>query len=282
MIVVSGSASMSLSKSLAEELGVKLANVESRRFSDDECYVRIKEDLNGEEVILVQTTYPDHKIIELFLLQDAISEFEVDRLVTVIPYYGYGRQDKKFNVGEPISAKTLARHIQLSSDSMITVDIHEEGILDWFDIPALNISAMPQIGTYLKDLKLEKIIAPDKGAQDLAKAVAESTGCDWDYIPKKRIDDDHVEMDTKNLDVSGKKVAIVDDIIATGGTIAKAVEKLKSQGAKQVYAACTHGLFAKDSLSKLQKVCEQVISTDTIENESSVVSAAKGLAKAIK
>jgi ribose-phosphate pyrophosphokinase len=141
---------------------------------------------------------------------------------------------------------------------------------------------MPQIGTYLKELGLDKIIAPDKGAQDLAKTVAEGTGCDWDYIPKKRIDDDHVEMDVKDLDVSDKKVAIVDDIIATGGTIAKAAEQLKSQGAKEVYAACTHGLFAKDGLSKLRKFCENIISTDTIENETSVVSAAKGLAEAVK
>ncbi|MEE9151915.1 MAG: ribose-phosphate diphosphokinase [Thermoplasmata archaeon] len=281
MIVVSGSASKSLSKTLADELGVKLANVEFRRFPDDECYVRIHDNLDGEEVVVVQTSYPDEKIIELFLLQDAVREFEVKKLTTVVPYYGYARQDKKFNEGEPISAKTLAKLISLSSDSIITVDIHEENILDWFDIPSKNISGMPQLGVYLKNLEPEIIIAPDKGAEDLAKIVAEVVGCSWDYLEKTRIDGENVEMKAKGLSVSGKKVAIVDDIIATGGTIVRATEHLKSQGAKEVYAACTHGLFAKNALSRLQKVCDKVISTDTIENETSVVSVAKEVAKAI-
>lgn len=281
MIIVSGSASVSLSKNLANELGAKLANVESRRFPDDECYVRIHDGLDGEDVVLVQTSYPDEKLIELFLLQDAIKEFDVGKLVTVIPYYAYARQDKKFNEGEPISAKTLAKHIQLSTDSMITVDIHEEGILDWFDIPTKNISGMPQLATYLKDLTPDIIIAPDKGAQDLAKMVAEVIGCKWDYLEKTRIDGETVQMKVKNLSVSDKRVVIVDDIIATGGTIVKATEQLKSQGAKEVYAACTHGLFAKNAYSKLKNVCDKVISTDTIENEASFVSVAKEVAKAL-
>jgi len=281
MIVVSGSASRSLSKTLSDEMGVSLAKVGSKRFPDDEGYVRILDALDGEEVVLVQTSYPDEKIVELFLLQDAIREFKVKKIITVIPYYGYARQDKKFNTGEPISARILAKHIQLSTDSIITVDIHKESILDWFDIPAKNISGMPQIGAYLKNLKPEIIIAPDKGAQNLAKKVAEVIGCSWDYLEKTRIDGEHVEMKAKNLSVSGKNVAIVDDIIATGGTIVKATEHLKSQGAKKVYAACTHGLFAKNALSRLQGVCDKVISTDTIENETSVVSVAKEVALAI-
>lgn len=281
MIIVSGSASNSLSKTLAHEMGVKLANVESRRFPDDECYVRIHDNLDDEVVVLIQTSYPDEKIIELFLLQDAVREFKVERLVTVIPYYGYARQDRKFNEGEPISAKTLAKLISLSSDSLITVDIHEEKIIDWLDIPGKNISGMPQLGFYLKNLNPDIIIAPDKGAQELAKIVAEVVECDWDYLEKTRIDGENVEMKAKNLSVSGKKVAIVDDIIATGGTIVRATEHMKSQGAKEVYAACTHGLFAKNSLPRLQAVCHEVISTDTIENEASFVSVAKEVAKVL-
>ena len=282
MIIVSGSASVSLSKTLANEMGVKLAKVESRRFPDDECYVRIHDNLDGEEVLLIQTTYPDEKIIELFLLQDAVKEFDIKGLTTVIPYFGYARQDKKFNEGEPISAKTLAEHVQISSDEIITVDIHKEKIMDWFDVPAKNISGMPQLGIYLKNLEPDIIIAPDKGAQNLAKMVAEVIGCKWDYLEKTRIDGETVEMKAKNLSVSGKKVAIVDDIIATGGTIVKATEHLKSQGALEVYASCTHGLFAKNALQRLQKVCDRVISTDTIENETSFVSVAKEVAKEIK
>jgi ribose-phosphate pyrophosphokinase len=281
MIVVSGSASKSLSESLSRELGVSQAKVESRRFPDFECYVRIHDDLKGEDVVLVQTSYPDENIIELFLLADAVREFEIASLTTVVPYYGYARQDKKFNPGEPVSAKTLAAHLGLATDSFITVDVHEERIISWFSIPAKNISAMPQIGEYLKGLAPDIIIAPDKGALNLAKSVAEVTGCSWDYLEKTRIDGETVEMKAKNLSVLGKKVAIVDDIIATGGTIVKATEHLKTQGASEVYAACTHGLFAKSALPKLKTVCDHVISTDTIENETSVVSAAPEIAKAL-
>ena len=282
MIVVSGSASRSLSKRLSEVLEVPMANLESRRFPDFECYVRVHDNLDSEDVVLVQTTYPDENIIELFLLQDAIKEFNVKSLTTVVPYFGYARQDKKFNAGEPLSAKTLVNHIQLSTDSFITVDIHEENIVSWFSVPAINVSGMPQIGEYLKGISPDIIIAPDKGALSLAKSVAEVTGCSWDYLEKTRIDGDTVEMKAKNLSVSGKKVAIVDDIIATGGTIVKATEHLKSQGAQEVYCACTHGLFTKGALPRLQKVCDMVISTDTIENETSLVSVAWEIAEKIK
>ncbi len=281
MIIVSGSASKALSKALSLELNCELANVESRRFPDFEAYVRVHDNLDSQDVILVQTSYPDEKVIELFLLQDAIREYDIKSLVTVVPYYGYARQDKKFNEGEPISAKTLAAHLELHTDSFITVDIHEENIISWFNKPAKNISGMPQIGEYLKGIGPDIIIAPDRGALELAKAVAGSTGCSWDYLEKTRIDGETVEMNAKNLSVAEKKVAIVDDIIATGGTIVKATEHLKSQGASEVYAACTHGLFAKNALPRLQNVCDRVISSDTIENETSVVSVAAEIAKAI-
>ena len=282
MIIVSGSASQMLSKTLADKLGVSLAKVEVRRFPDTECYVRIHDDLAGDDVIVVQTSFPDEKVIELFLLQEAARTYDVKSLVTVVPYFGYARQDKQFNSGEPVSAKTLAKHLQLTADSLITVDIHEKTIMDWFDIPAVNVSGMPQIGEYLKCMGPEIIIAPDKGAVELARMAADVVGCAWDYIEKTRIDGDTVEMKAKNLDVSGKKVAIVDDIIATGGTIVRATEQLKSQGAVEVYAACTHGLFTKNAIPRLNEVCDKVISTDTIENETSVVSVAEEIVKKIK
>lgn len=281
MMIVPGSASNNLSQELARSLNAPIASVESKRFPDKECYVRILDDLTGEHAILVQTTYPDENIIELLLLQEAIREFEIEKLTTVIPYYGYARQDKKFNPGEPISAKCLAKHFQMASDAFITVDIHEEEIMNWFDIPAKNISGMPQIGSYFKSLSPHIIIAPDKGALNLAKSVAEIIGGSWDYLEKTRIDGENVEMKTKSLDVSGKDVVIVDDIIATGGTIIEATKHLKSQGATKVHAACTHGLFAKNALPRLKEVCDSVISTDTIENEASVVSVAPEIAKVL-
>ena len=282
MIVVAGSASQKLSGALAEKLGCDMARVGARRFPDTECYVRIHDDLSGEDVAVVQTSFPDDKVMELFLLQEAARSYDITSLTTVVPYFGYARQDKQFNPGEPVSAKTLVRHLQLDSDSLITVDIHEEKIMGWFDIPAVNVSGMPQIGEFLKTRGPDIIIAPDKGAVELARMASEVVGCDSDYIEKTRIDGETVTMKAKNLDVSGRKVAIVDDIIATGGTIVKATEQLKSQGALEVYAACTHGLFTKNAIPRLSEACDRVISTDTIENQTSVVSVAEEIAKKIK
>jgi len=280
MYVVGGSASQLLSKELAKSLKAKLAKVEIKRFPDDECYVRIDEDLDGEDVFVVQTTWPDKNIIELFLLQDAVKEFDVASLTTVVPYYGYARQDKQFKPGEPISARALARLIQLQTDEFITVDVHAPTVIDWFDnVSAKNVHAYPSIGKHLKGKGIDLILSPDEGRADNAKRVADVVGCESDFLVKERLDGETVEMKPKKLGVKGKKVAIVDDIIATGGTIAKAAEQLRKQGASKILAVCTHGVFAKSGLDKLNAVCDEICSSDTIENPTTCISVAPEIAK---
>ena len=283
MYVVGGSASQLLSKELAKVLKAKLAKTEIKRFPDDECYVRIDEDLDGEDVIVVQTTWPDKNIVELFLLQDAVRQFDVSSLTTVAPYFGYARQDKQFKPGEPISARALARLIQIQTDEFLTVDVHAPSVIDWFDkATARNIHAYPAIGRHLKAKGIELVLSPDEGRAENAKRVADVVGCDADFLVKERLDGETVEMAPKTLEVKGKKVAIVDDIISTGGTIAKAAEQLKKQGAAKIIAACTHGVFAKDGLSKLKEICDEVCATDTIENPATCISVAAEIAKATK
>jgi ribose-phosphate pyrophosphokinase len=280
MFVVGGSASQLLSKELAKSLKAKLAKVEIKRFPDDECYVRIDEDLDGEDVFLVQTAWPDRNIVELFLLQDAIRELDVSSLTTVAPYFGYARQDKQFKPGEPISARALARLIQLQTDEFITVDVHAPSVIDWFDnVSARNVHAYPSIGRHLKGKGVQLVLSPDEGRADNAKRVADVIGCEADFLVKERIDGETVEMTPKSLGVKGKKVAIVDDIISTGGTIAKAAEQLRKQGAAKILAVCTHGVFAKDGLSRLKGVCDEICSTDTIENPTTCISVAPEIAK---
>jgi ribose-phosphate pyrophosphokinase len=283
MYVVGGSASPSLSKELAKSLKAKLAKVEIKRFPDDECYVRIDEDLADEDVFLVQTSWPDRNIIELLLLQDAIKEFEVSSLTTVVPYFGYARQDKQFKPGEPISARALARMIQLNTDEFFTVDVHAPSIIDWFDgIPAKNVAAYPQIGKHLKGKGIELILSPDEGRADNAKRVADVVNCEADYLVKERLDGDTVKMTPKRLDVKGRKVAIVDDIISTGGTIVKAAEQLKKQGAAKIFAVCTHGVFAGNAIPKLEAACDEVCTTDTIENAKTCITVAPEIARIAK
>lgn len=282
VFVVSGSASRHLGDSLAKHLGANLAQTEIRRFPDGECYVRIASDLHDQDVILVQTTYPDPNIIELFALQEAVKEAKPKQVTTVVPYYGYARQDKIFKSGETIVARNLARHIELTTDQVILVDIHAPTIPSHFTKPCKAVSSMPQIGEYLKAFSPDAILAPDKGALERAGIVSKALGCQFDNLEKTRLDGETVVMKPKNMDVKGKFVVIVDDIIATGGTIIKATEQLKAQGARQVWAACAHGLYTGGALPKLTKAVDRVLSTDTLESETSVITVAPAVAKALK
>ena len=281
MYVVGGSASQRLAGELAKVLKAKLAKVEIKRFPDDECYVRIDEDLDGEEVFLVQTTWPDKNLVELFLLQDAIREFEVSSLATVVPYFAYARQDKQFKPGEPISARAIARLIQEQTDEFITVDVHAPSVIDWFEgVSAKNAHAYPEIGNFLKKKGVQMVLSPDEGRWDNAKRIADVMGCEADFLVKERLDGETVTMMPKSLDVKGRKVAIVDDIISTGGTIVKAAEQLRKHGAAHITAACTHGVFAKDAAARLRACCDDIYSTDTIENPTTAVSVAPQIARA--
>lgn len=282
MFVVGGSVSQLFSKELARLLDCKLAKTEIRRFPDTECYVRIEDNLKDQDVVIVQTTFPDSNIIELFLLQDAVAEFKPASIATVVPYFGYGRQDKKFKDGEAVSARAMANHIGQMTDSVFTIDIHNTAMLSEFVVPVLNLSAMEAIGKFLKENSVDVIVSPDKGSKDRASMAAKAASCAYDYLEKTRLDGQTVEMKPKSMDVGGKVVAIVDDIIATGGTIIKASEQLKAQGAKRVIAACTHGLFTGDATAKLQAACDLVVSTDTLERPTSKISAASAVADALK
>ncbi len=280
MFIVGGSASQLLSKELSKNLKAKLAKVEIKRFPDEECYVRIDDDLSGEDVMLVQTTWPDRNIVELFLLQDAVKQFDVSSLTTVVPYFGYARQDKQFKPGEPISARALARLIQLNTDEFLTVDIHAPNIMDWFDgVSARNIHGYPAVGKFLKSKGVQLVLSPDEGRAENAERVAEVVGCESDFLVKERLDGETVQITPKTLAVKGKKVAIVDDIISTGGTIAKAAEQLGEQGADKILAVCTHGVFAGEALKKLKAVCDEICCSDTIETSATCFSVASEIAR---
>jgi ribose-phosphate pyrophosphokinase len=280
MFVVGGSASKGLAGELSKCLKAKLARMEIKRFPDDECYVRIDDDLDDQDVFLVQTTWPDRNIVELFLLQDAIREFDISSLTTVVPYFGYARQDKQFKHGEPISARAIARLIQAGTDEFVTVDVHSPSVIDWFEnISAKNVAAYPEIGKHLKNKGIELILSPDEGRASNAKRVADVVNCEADFLIKERLNGETVVMTPKRLDVSGKKVAIVDDIISTGGTIVKAAEQLRKQNAAKIYAVCTHGVFAGNAIPMLEAVCDDICTTDTIENPKTCISVASQIAR---
>jgi len=272
MYIIGGTASKTVAEDLSKELKVPLANTISKRFPDEEFYFRILDDVKGKHVIIVQTTYPDPNVIELFLLQNAVEEAGAKEISVVIPYFGYARQDTKFQDGEPISAKAMANLISLNADRVITVDPHKDHILDFFSTSAHSCSAVPELAKYLKKKNIDMILAPDKGAFERAKQASEIIGCDFDYLEKTRIDGTTIEIKPKELDSQNKNVAIIDDIISTGGTMAKSIQQLKKHGAKNVYVACTHGLFAGNAIKKLSSAgSKEIIATDTVQSKFSKV-----------
>ena len=280
MFVLGGTSARTIAEDISKELQQPLIEVTYKRFPDDEFYVRILDDVKGEDVLIVQTTYPDTKIVELILMQDAVYEAGANEITVAIPYFGYSRQDKKFEDGEPISARAIAEHISLHANYVITVDPHKEHLLDFFNVPAYSCSAVVEIAKYLKEKDVDFVLAPDKGAKKRAQQAAGIIGCEYDYMEKTRIDGTTIKIKPKNLDAKNKNVAIIDDIISTGGTMAKSIRELKKQGAKKVSVACTHGLFVGGAKEKLLSAgCDEIISTDTIEDEFSKVKTAPCIAE---
>ena len=282
MHIIGGSASINIARDLSKILKIPIAETINKRFPDDELYIRILDDISGEDIIIVQNTYPDKNIIELLLIQDAVKDAGASKITVIIPYFGYSRQDKQFKKGEPISAKTIAQIISLNATKIITVDPHKEHILKFFMVPSYSCSAIDDLANYLKDKNIDFLLAPDKGAIKQIKTAAKIINCDFDYMEKTRIDGNTIRIKPKNLDVKNKNIAIIDDIISTGGTMAKSILELKKQGSKKIYVLCTHGLFARDAVNKLITAgCDDIISTDTIYSKFSKVKCAQSISKII-
>jgi ribose-phosphate pyrophosphokinase len=283
MRILTGSSNPALAENLGEILEAKPVQKELKRFPDGELYVKLDEGIEGEDIILVQSTYPDDNVVEFLLLARLARDNGARTVTGVIPYYGYARQDRIFKEGESFSARTMAHHLQMDLDHVICINLHKEATLEQFDDveSASNVSVMTTIGEYLKNADIDLILSPDKGAIGYAKEAAEVLGCAFDHLEKTRIDGSTVTMTPKTLDVHGKNVCIVDDIIATGGTIFRAQETLRVQGASNVYACCAHGLFTGGGRERLEPVLDGLFSSDTIENPTSAFSAAKAVAEKI-
>ncbi|MDR3206046.1 MAG: ribose-phosphate diphosphokinase [Candidatus Methanoplasma sp.] len=282
MIVVGGSSSRDLSKELATLLNCKFVQASTTRFPDGECYTRIDTDSLDDDVTIVQNTYPDGNLVEMFLLQDAVKKMGARTVTLVIPYFGYARQDRVFKPGEPESAKVMARHLGIMCDRVITIDIHKESILDYFDCPHVDLKAAAAIAEYFKDKKIDKVLSPDVGAAGRAKDVADRMGVPYGYLDKTRLSGSEVKISEAKMDCEGQRILIVDDMISTGGTIVAAKQVLKEAGAESVSVACTHGVFVNNALERLTgNDLGAVLCCNTLENEVSNISVAEIIADAI-
>lgn len=262
--VLAGSASGPFAARLAKDLGAPLAKGEFKRFPDGEGYARIVDTVRGKDLVICQATAPDTNLVELLLWQDAAREAGAKSITSVIPYFGYARQDRAFQPGEAVSSRAVARAIGAGCDQVVTVDIHKHTILDFFGKKGHNVTAVPQLAAELAAWGVDAVLAPDKGARDRAAAAAEIIDVPVDHLEKTRLSPTEVRMAAKELDVKGRRVAIVDDLIASGSTMVTAAQQLKAQGATAVYAACTHGLFTGNALPRLLSGgLDRVLCTDT-------------------
>ena len=305
MPVLSGSSGRELAIALAEILEMEFVLIESRKFPDGEGYVRVPSEsfgvIRSEPVILVSNTFPDSGIMRTILMLEAINDIRKGDLENLknegeqvmdnvgpgvflaVPYYGYARQDKRFSPGETVSARVISEILGRSCDGMVILDLHEPKVLDGSDLEIGFVSSMPEIADVLqKEVGPDFILSPDKGAIDRASEVAKIGGWEFSYLEKTRIDAHTIEHQAKDLDVNGKVVAIVDDMIATGGTICRAADALRSQGAIEVHAACSHGLFTGGAVARLIRYVDGVHATSSLKNPRDVISGGPALARGVK
>jgi len=279
MKVISTEYSQILAARLAKAKGFDLVDVRFSRFPDGEIYLKAGSVSN--EVLVVGSVTDSNALVELILLIDACQGAEV---TLVLPYMGYARQDKKFSPGEPLSARAVAGILSRGISRAFLVNVHDPAVLRFFDVPANTLSLAPEIGSYLKASGLREplILAPDDGASRFATEVAGVNGWDSDHLEKTRLSSEEVSMSPKHLCAEDRDVVIVDDIISTGGTLATAARLLCDQGARNVYAACVHGVFAGGAYSHLiASGIRKVYCSDTIERACSVYSAADLIADGI-
>ena len=280
MIVVSGPSSQLLSWKVGKEGGFEVVDMEYSRFPDGESYLRICEDVDGEDVAIIQSTRFDQDFIPLLQLIDACEK--AHRIVVIMPYMGYARQDKQFKPGEPISSRAVARSIE--ADEVVLINVHSELVMNYFMCDVTNLDASKLLGEYFAKMNLSDplFVAPDEGAISLAEEAAKIVNAEYSYFKKKRITPENV-ITSGEMNAMGRDVVLIDDIISTGGTMVEAISRLKEVGARNVYVSCVHPVFVKNAMLRLYRAgAEEIVFTDTIESFQSKVSVAPIIARHLK
>ena len=278
-MIVSASMSQSLASSLAAALDEPLAATEHERFPDGELRASVPE-FDAERAIVICATTTSDAHLEALQLQDAVGEAGASEIVTVLPYMGYARQDSAFAAGQPVSARAVARAISTGTDRVLTVNPHETSVCDFFDVPCETVDAAGRLAAPLDDLDEPVFLAPDAGARALATSVRDAHGAgSVDHFEKTRHSATEVEVEPHATDVAGRDAVLVDDIVATGSTMATAVSHLHERDAARTFVTCVHPVLAGTARTRLARSgVEAVHGTDTIERAESTVSVAPVIA----
>jgi len=267
--IFTGNSNIDLVEEIARDLGTAMGKSLVKNFSDGEINVEIDESVRGMDVFVVQSIcHPvNNNLMELLILIDALKRASAERITAVLPYYGYARQDRKVSPRAPISAKLLADLITTAGASRIlTVDLHAGQIQGFFNIPVDHLFAAPVLLEYLKKLKNDLVIvSPDAGGVERARAYAKRLNTSLAIIDKRREGPNVSQVMNIIGDVEGMIAIIVDDLVDTGGTLARAAYALMEKGAKTVYACCTHPVFSGKAVEIISgSPIEEMIVTNTI------------------
>jgi ribose-phosphate pyrophosphokinase len=268
--VFAGNANRELAQEICESLGIELGDAMVRRFSDDEIYVQLKENVRGEDVFLIQPTCrpTDSNLMELLLMIDTLKRSSAQRITAVLPYYGYARQDRKDKPRVPISAKLVASLLERAgADRVLTLDLHAAQIQGFFDIPVDHLFAMPVMIEYFKSRYSSQltVVSPDAGGVERARAFAKRLGAPLAIIDKRREEANVAEVMNVVGDVKGRHCLLVDDLIDTAGTLVKGAEALLEKGAASVSACATHAVLSGPAVERIEaSQLKEVVFTNSI------------------
>jgi ribose-phosphate pyrophosphokinase len=301
MMVFGGRASMELAGRIAGKLDVDLGQVDLRTFADGEVYCRYQESIRGADIFLVQSTAakegmtPNDALMELMVMIDAAKGASAHRIIAVMPWYGYSRQDKKSAPREPISARVVAQCLEaVGVDRVLTMDLHSGQVQGFFSKPVDHMTAMPMLTQYFMDQTWGDelvIVSPDAGRVKVARNFARKIGVHWAVMEKERPAAQVAEIGYVVGDVDGKTAVLVDDMIDTAGTLCAAANTVLDEGAARVIACATHGVFSGPAYERLAYEAsgiERIVVTDTIPlrpgapDNIIVLSAAQTLADSIR
>ncbi len=293
--VLAGNSNRPLAEAVAAELGLPLSSAEVGKFSDGEISISLPQTVRGRDVFIVQSTaMPVHdNLMELLIMIDACKRASAGRITAVIPYFGYARQDRKARPRDPITAKLVADILtSAGADRVLTMDLHAAQIQGFFDIPVDHLYGAPILAKYFKKRMDENwvVVSPDVGSVGRARNFASRVDASLAIVDKRRPKANAIEVMNVIGDVKGKCCVMLDDMIDTAGTICQGAQALVNNGAKEVYACCTHGVLSGPAMERLTaSPIKEVVVLDTIDlpeevrnnPKVKVLSVAKLIAKAI-
>ena len=270
MKIFSGNANLALARQIASSLDMELGEVDISRFPDGEILVKVRENVRGKDVFIVQSTCspPNDNLMELLIMIDAMRRASAARITAVLPFYGYSRQDRKDQPRVPITAKLVANLlVAAGTHRLLTIDLHAQQIQGFFDIPVDHLYASPVIVKHLRRKKFDKcvVVAPDTGGVKAAYAYARMLQCGFAVVAKQRKTSEEVEALTVVGDVEGCSAVMVDDMTTTAGTLCSAADMLAERGARDICAAVTHGTITEQGIERLKAShINELVVTDTV------------------